>query len=312
MAFTLRQLGYAVAVAECGSITDAAKRVGISQPAISVALKELELEFGISIFHRQPAYRITVTPAGQRFIGHVRRLLEYIDEFESEARGLSHRLDGTIKVGCFQPTAPFIMPLVLRAMDERYPGITVELNEGNLGELNDGIKSGSIEVALMYDMHPDRQIRFEVLVEAAPYVLLSASDPLAKQEAIKLKDLREKEMITLDLPITQDYFQGIVSRGGRPPKIGYRTKTYEMLRSLVAARMGYAILIMNPLTDRAYDGSKLVRRPIMDTVPPARYGLAMAKDNTPRRIVRAFIEVCRATLKDEDAAAKFFIMQPGA
>ena len=307
MAYTLRQLTYSVVVADCGSITDAAKRIGISQPAISVALKKLEAEFGFSIFLRQPAHRITVTSAGQRFIGHVRRLLEHVDAFESEARGLSHRLDGSIRVGCFQPTAPFIMPLVLRAMDEIYPGITVEIHEADLGQLNDGIKSGSIEVALMYDMHPDRQVQFETLVEAKPYVLLSAQDPLAKRRSIKLKDLREKEMFLLDLPITQNYFQSIVSVGNRPPNIGYRTKTYELLRSLVAARMGYAILIMTPRTDRAYDGSQLVSRPIADRLPLARYGLAMAKDYAPRRIVQAFLDVCRTTLKDEEAAAQFFL-----
>ena len=307
MAYTLRQVAYAVTVADCGSITDAAKHIGISQPAISVALKELEAEFGFSIFLRQPAHRITVTSAGQRFIGHVRHLLENVDAFESEARGLSHRLDGSIRVGCFQPTAPFIMPLVLRAMDQSYPGITVEIHEADLGELNDGIKSGSIEVALMYDMHPDRQVQFETLAEAKPYVLLSAQDPLAKRRSIKLKDLREKEMFLLDLPITQNYFQNIASVGNRPPNIGYRTKTYELLRSLVAARMGYAILIMTPRTDLSYDGSRLVSLPIADRLPPARYGLAMAKDYVPRRIVQAFIEICRTTLKDKDAAAQFFL-----
>jgi DNA-binding transcriptional LysR family regulator len=307
MAYTLRQLGYAVAVAKCGSITGAAKEVGISQPAISAALKDLEIEFGISIFLRQPAHRISLTPAGQRFIRHTRRLLEYVDEFESEAQGLGHRLDGSIEVGCFIPTAPFIMPMILAAMEEHYPGIAINFHEANLGELNDGIKSGPIEVALMYDMHPDRQIQFEMLVEAKPYVLLSARDPLAKQHRVKLRDLMEQEMVLFDLPITQDYFQNVVLDDGGTLKIGYRTKSYEMLRSLVASRMGYAILIMNPHTDRAYDGSKLVSRPIADPIPSARYGLAMAKDYAPRRTVQAFIDVCRTTLKDNDAAAGFFL-----
>jgi len=307
MAYTLRQLSYAVAVARCGSITDAGKEVGISQPAISAALKDLETEFGISIFLRQPAHRISLTPAGKRFIRHTRRLLEYVDEFESDAQGLGHRLDGSIEVGCFLPTAPFIMPLVLRAMEQHYPGITVHFHEGNLGELNDGIKSGPIEVALMYDMHPDRQIQFETLIEAKPYALLSSRDELAKQDSVTLDDLRQKEMVLFDLPITQDYFQNIAADGSSPPIIGYRTKSYEMLRSLVASRMGYAILIMTPHNDRAYDGSKLVNRPIRDPLPLARYGLAMAKDYAPRRTVQAFIDVCRATLKNENAAAGFYI-----
>ena len=307
MAFTLRQLTYATAVARCGSITEAANNVGISQPAISSALKDLEEEFGFSIFMRQPARRITLTPAGQRFIRYTQRLLEYVDDFEAEVHDLGQQLVGAIEIGCFLPTAPFIMPIILRAMEEQYPGIDVHFHEANLGELNEGIKSGAIEAALMYDMHPDRMINFETLIEAKPYVLLSGDDPLAKNKVIDLSELAEKEMIVFDLPITQDYFQNIVSMKADAPKIGYRTKSYEMLRSLVAQRMGYTILIMNPLTDRSYDGSKLVSLPIAGKIPAARYGLATAKDNVPRRIVQVFIELCRLTLNKKAAAAGYFL-----
>jgi len=307
MAFTLRQLRYAAAVVQHGSITLAAHQMGISQPAISVALKELETEFGFNIFMRQPSRKITLTPAGQRFIRYTVRFLENVDAFEAQSRGLGQHLNGAIEVGCFLPTAPFIMPIILRAMEEKYPGIEVHFHESNLGELNDGIKSGSIEVSLMYDMHPDKKISFETLVEAKPYILLSGDDPLAGKNEIHLSELREKEMILLDLPITQDYFQNIVSVNSGPPKIGYRTKSYEMLRSLVASRMGYAILIMNPHTNRSYDGRNLVSRPIADSIPRARYGLAMAKDYAPRRIVQAFMELSRTTLRENAAAASYFL-----
>ena len=73
MAYTFRQLNYAVTVAKCGNNTGAAKEVETSQPSISAALKNLEIEFGISIFMRQPAHRIKLMPAGKHFIRHVRR-----------------------------------------------------------------------------------------------------------------------------------------------------------------------------------------------------------------------------------------------
>ena len=307
MAFTLRQLRYAVAVARFGSITEAAQHIGRSQPAISTALKELEEEFSLTLFLRQPAQRITLTPAGQRFIRYVNRLMESVDEFEADSRGLGHQISGAIEVGCFLPTAPFIMPIILRAMEEQYPRVEVHIHEANLGELNEGIKSGNIEVSLMYDMHPDRKIAFETLVEAKPYVLLSASDSLAKKKAIHLDELHDKDMILFDLPITQNYFSNIMSSGDRPTKIGYRTKSYEMLRSLVASGKGYSILIMSPTIDRSYDGGKLVSIPIADPIPPARYGLAMAKDNVPTRVIQQFIELCRVTLKQNAAAANYFL-----
>ena len=307
MAYTLKQLLYAVEVARHGSITEAAKQVGLSQPAISAALMDLEDEFGFSIFMRQPARRITLTPAGQRFMRYTHRLLDHVDDFEADVHDLGQQLVGAIEVGCFSPTAPFIMPIILRAMEEQYPGIEVHFHERNLGELNEEIKTGSIEVALMYDMHPDRMITFETLIEAKPYVLLSGDDPLATNKVIHLSDLREKEMVVFDLPITQDYFHNIVAMSAHAPKIGYRTKSYEMLRSLVASRMGYTILIMNPYTDRSYDGRKLVSLPIADKVPRARYGLSTAKDNVPRRIVQVFIDLCRLTLNKKAAAAGYFL-----
>ncbi|MFT5504680.1 MAG: DNA-binding transcriptional LysR family regulator [Gammaproteobacteria bacterium] len=307
MAYTLRQLSYAISVAHHGSITEAANLIGISQPAISTALKDLEEEFGFSIFLRQPARKITLTPAGQRFIQNVQRLMESVDFFDAESRGLGHNLSGAIEVGCFLPTAPFIMPIILRAMEKQYPGIDVHIHESNLGEINKDLKSGTIEVALTYDMHPDRKISFETLIEAKPYILLSGEDPLANKKVIHLKDLSEKEMIQFDLPITQDYFQNIASMGINSPKVGYRTKSYEMLRSLVASRMGYSILIMNPESDSSYDGRKLASRPIADAIPLARYGLATAKDYVPRRTIKAFLDLCRITLKYEAAAARYFL-----
>ena len=307
MVYTLRQLVYAVSVVQHGSITEAANQIGVSQPAISTALKDLEEAFGFSIFLRQPSRKIILTPAGQRFIQNVYRLMESVDAFESESQGLGHSLNGSIEIGCFLPTAPFIMPIILRAMEEQYPGVDVHFHESNLGEINSDIKSGEIEVALTYDMHPDRKISFETLIEAKPYILLSGEDPLAKNKIVWLKDLAEKEMIQFDLPITQDYFQSIASMGISSPKVGFRTKSYEMLRSLVASRMGYSILIMIPETNSTYDGRKLANRPIADSIPLARYGLATAKDHVPRRIARAFIDLCRVTLKDNEAAANYFL-----
>ena len=112
MTFTLRQLRYAVAVADFGSITDASKHLGISQPAISSAIRELENEFSLSLFIRQPARKVHMTSAGRRFMVDARQFLDDVQSFEDNARGLGNRVSGSLSVGCFRPTAPFIMPLI--------------------------------------------------------------------------------------------------------------------------------------------------------------------------------------------------------
>jgi DNA-binding transcriptional LysR family regulator len=138
-------------------------------------------------------------------------------------------------------------------------------------------------------------------------VLLSADDPLAKEKAVTLEALSEREMVLLDLPVTEQYFHNLFFAIGLRPVISYRAKSYEMVRSLVASGIGYSILIMRPANTRAYGGGRLAYRPIADPISPPHYGLAMAKDYIPTRIVRAFVDECRRVLQQEDAAAKFFV-----
>lgn len=307
MAYTLRHLAYAVTVAEQGSITDAAEQLGISQPAVSAALRGLEKDFGLTLFVRRPSYRIALTPAGQRFIARARLLLEEASEFESAALGLSRELQGTVEVGCFVPTAPFMLPLILEGLAARHPGVRLNLHEGDLGDLSRWLASGQIEVALTYDMHLDPSIRFEPLIEAPVHIILSAKHPLAQRKAISLRDLADQPIIALDLPITQQFFQSLFLSLGVQPRIEYRVTTYEMVRSLVGADAGVALLIMRPVSDQTYYGSQLAYRPISDDLPRPHYGLAFTSQSVPTRLTQAFADECRRVLKDERKAEGYFV-----
>ncbi len=307
MAYTLRQLNYAVAVADCGSITDASVRLGISQPAISAALKELEAEFGISIFLRQPAHRIVLSPAGQRFISQARHLLDQSHEFEADAQGLSREVQGTLDVGCFLPTAPFMIPLIIEHMAKHHPGMEIRLHEGNLDEINRWLTTGEIECALTYDMQPHPGIRFEPLIDTPVHAVLPKNDPLAKRKSVSLHDLVDRDMIAFDLPVTPQYFRGLFLSLGVEPRVAYFVKTYEMVRSLVGAGLGYSILIMRPEADQSYSGGKLVCMPINDELPNSNYCLAYMGDAVPRRLFQAFADGCRHVLRDEKCAEKYFV-----
>ena len=311
MTFTLRQLRYAVAVADCGSITDASKSLGISQPAISAAIRELEQEFNLTLFARHPSRKVKLTPSGRRFVAGARDLLGDAQRFENEMAGLGTELSGTLPVGCFRPTAPFMMPLVYRGMREAHPEVGIRIHEADLSDIARLLLEGTIDVALTYDMYLDRNLRFEPLVAVRPYVLLARDDPLAKKSAIRLKDLTQKEMVTLDLPVTQDFFHGLFYAHGLQPNIGFRTTSYEMARSLVGTGAYFAILIMKPVTEQSYDGSPLVCRPIADKVPTPNYGLAYSKSVEPTRLVTAFSEICRQILREEDLARIFYVRHRG-
>jgi DNA-binding transcriptional LysR family regulator len=302
-----RHLIYTLAVAEHGSVQAASNRIAISQPALSAAIQKVEQNYGLKIFLRSRPNKLILTPDGKRFIARAKVLVEGAEEFEDNIRNLSNTLNGTIQLGCFTPTAAFIIPLILSALKDRDLDITVEVHEADLGELNTMLSQGSIDLALAYNMSPSPSIEFETLIEAQPYVLLSKNDALASKQAISLTELVGREMVSLSLPITQQFFLSLFSKYNLRPKVRYETKSYELARSLVAAGEGYGIFIMRPLFERAYNGNELVYLPLVEDVPSAHYGIAMTSRAIPTKLIDTFTTVCRETLGENRAADQFFI-----
>jgi DNA-binding transcriptional LysR family regulator len=224
---------------------------------------------------------------------------------------MGNNLSGTIQVGCFMPTAAFIVPIILQALQDRKLNISLQVHEADLDELNIMLAQGSIDLALTYNMSPSPLIEFETLIEERPYVLLAKSDPLAQKVAISLNELVDREMISFSLPITQQFFLSIFSQYKLRPKIRHQTKSYELARSLVAAEEGFAIMIMRPVTARAYNGNELAYLPILDDVPTAQYGLAFINPAIPTKLVETFAAVCRETLLSQQAARQYFVQPPG-
>ncbi|MGI9499775.1 MAG: LysR family transcriptional regulator [Geminicoccaceae bacterium] len=305
-----RQLTYLVAVADSGSISAAAERLGISQPALSAAIQKIESDFNLDLFIRERPHRLMLSPVGRRFVAQTRRLLESAEEFNIEARNLGQTLDGTIEVGCFIPTAPFIIPIILEGLRARGLNISLQVHEADLDELNNLLGNGSIEVALTYDMYPSPSIDFEPLIEAPPYALLPKDDPLAERASVSLVELATRDMVVLNLPITQQFFLSLFSQANLRPRIKHQAKTYEMVRSLVGAGEGYAILIMRPVNERAYDGRELAYLPLRDPIPPSHYGLAFKARSMPTKLVEAFASTCRDLLKVEKQAEKYYVRPP--
>src|SRR5688572_11635754 len=99
MQLSIRALRYFVATAEAGSVTQASRRVGVSQPSISAAIAQIEEDFRVQLFVRHHAKGLTLTPAGERILVEARGLLAHAREFQASAGALGEGLKGEIAVG---------------------------------------------------------------------------------------------------------------------------------------------------------------------------------------------------------------------
>jgi DNA-binding transcriptional LysR family regulator len=288
MKLSLRQLRYVVAAADCGHVTDASRRLNVSQPSISSAIAELEAEIGVPLFIRHHARGVTLTPVGERVINEARLLLKHAQDFTQNAIELGDALKGEIAVGCFLTLAIRFMPALLAGFAQRHPGMTVTLHEGDQEELIGMLLSGRTEFALAYSLALPEEIHAEPLGDLPPHAIVAADHPLAHRERVSLKELAGEPFILLDLPYSRDYFFGLFRSVGVEPRIVFRSRSQELIRGLVAHGHGFAIQNAIPATTIAYDGNRIAVLALDETLQPTRIMSLRLKQYATRAAVRAF------------------------
>lgn len=290
MAFSLRALSYIVATADAKSVTDAARLLSVSQPAISGVVAEAEARLGTQLFVRHHARGVTPTAAGLRFIHEARLLLKHANDFEKSVASLNSGITGEITVGCFVTLATRYMPGLLAEFSRRLPDIAVKLEEGNQQEIIEGLLSGRLEIALAYAYALPSEIGGERLTELPPYLLISADHKFAKRKSISLKEISAEPFILLDLPHSRDYFMNLFIACDTLPLIVYRSQSYELIRGLVGHGHGYTIHNALPGTSVTYDGSRVTARPIAERMTPVQVMSLHLRKQTMRPAVRAFAD----------------------
>lgn len=302
MNVSFRKLQYVRKAGTYRNIARAAEELHISQSSVRDAIDQVEHEFGVRIFVRQPSKGLTPTQQGRRLLQLIGGLLSEVEGFASQASGMKNTLDGELSVGCYAPLSPHALPAIIRDLTRRHPDISVRLHEGPLPQVRNALIEGTVDVILTYDLGLTEQISSEVLGESPPHVLLSEADPLAKRNEIALVDLSDKPMILLDLPESRAFFYSLFQSIGTRPSIAHRTETFEMVRSLVAAGLGFSILNLRPTINQTYDGSHVVCRPLTDPIRAPKFILGRRQHDFPTQLVEAFAESCRKFFQSPQAS----------
>lgn len=290
--FTLRQLEYAVHIADRGSVAGAAEALGVAQPSVSAALKKLEEIVGLQIFIRQHAQGLTPTARGKIFLADARRLLSQSEELARQSDAETGPLKGRLQVGSFVTLAPTYAPILISKFNALYPNVEIVLEEGVQSELLSGLRNGQHDVALMYDVDLPHDVEAKEVASLKPYVLLSASHRLAQCRNISLSSLTNDKLILLDIQPSRTYFLRLLEAQGVKPIIGFSSASLELVRGMVARGLGYSLLVTRPAGDQSYDGEKLS---ICEIAGPAERGVitvAHSKNVRRTRAAQVFEKFC--------------------
>lgn len=147
MDITLRQLKYLISLAEEGHFGRAAEAVNISQPALSVQIRDLEQSLGIQLVERQ-SRAVVVTPAGREVVWRARRIMTELREIEQAARW-RRGLGGRLRLGIIPTVAPYLLPVALPLLRSQDLGLDLGVREGQTQALIDELRGGGLDAAVI-------------------------------------------------------------------------------------------------------------------------------------------------------------------
>jgi len=290
MHYTFKQLRYFESALRHRSIARAAEEMNISQSSITAAIDVLEAAVGTQLFRRIPAKGIVPTDTGRDVGERTTRFLEQCRIFDSELMSIEGKPAGTLRIACYAPTAPYVLPPLLKRLAARYPDIRIDLREGDMQSIADLLHSGNVDVALTYRTRIKADQPFLSLFRARPFVLLPSASPLVAKAALEMADLDGMPMVLLDLPSTLSYFRDLFTRAGLEPRIVHTTQSSSVLRGMVGAHLGYSIMNIRGHADR-FPEAGYVTRPLLGDVYEPEYGVAYAQEAQSSAVLRAVLEI---------------------
>ena len=197
MMLTIRQLRCLDALASAEHFGRAAERVGVTQPALSAQIKQMEASLGVALFDRLPS-GARPTAAGREIAQRVSSVLAEIRDIEAYARSLAGPLAGPMTLGIIPSIGPYVLPRLLPVIAERFPDLRLHVRETMTDTLVNELVQGDLDmiVASVPLEHPGIT---EVAIHRDLFRLaVPVSNPLCGSDSVTLDDIAEDELLLLE------------------------------------------------------------------------------------------------------------------
>ena len=266
---TLQQLKYVTTIANIGSISEAAKRLFVSQPSLTKAIKELEKEMGITIFDRTNK-GITVSKEGERFLGYARQVLEQAalleEQYKSQSGG---KKQFSVSTQHYSFAVNAFVELLKGAEIDQYD---VSLRETQTYEIIDDVAHMKSEIGLLYYNDFNRpvleklihtnELTFTELFTAHPHIFIGKTHPLANKEVVSMDELEEYPYISFEQGDHNSFYfsEEIFSTVVRPKHI--RVRDRASLFSLLLGLDGYTV--SSGVIDKEVNGENIISVPLAE------------------------------------------------
>lgn len=248
---TLHQLKVFEAAARHGSFTRAAEELFLTQPTISMQIKQLTKSVGLPLFE-QVGKRLYLTEAGRELFATCRQIFETMDKFQMTVADLKGLKQGQLKLAVIT-TAKYIIPRLLGPFCQLYPGIDISLQVTNHELILDRMMNNLDDLYIMSQIPDHFDVNFQPFLENPLVVFAPANHPLAKEKNIPIERLGEERFIMREPGSgTRSAVQSLFEKHGVKVKVKLELGSNEAIKQAIAGGLGISVLSRHTLlTDAA-------------------------------------------------------------
>jgi len=278
-----------------GSYAAAAAQLRYTPSAVSQQMTALERVTGLRLFERS-AHSIRPTPHAQLLADRAAEVLAMLDGLDREVAAIARGETGQLRIGSFPTASAQLLPAALAQLRRQRPGVEIEVDEGEPAELLPRLLSGELDLALAYRYDtvpagwPARLAETQLLREPLS-LLLPAGHRLAGAGPLRLAALAAERWVAplADSPGALN-LDRLAARAGFSPRVSYRSNDYAVVRGLVAAGLGVALVPRLGVAET--DG--VLATPLSGR-PPCRTVLALHRPAAASSLITAALAAIRAT-----------------
>ena len=293
----LQQLRYVVKVAECGSITEASRRLFVSQPSITASIRDLENEMGVHIFERTNK-GVIVSEEGETFLGYARQVLDQADLLEGKYKGTSEQVPH-FSVSCQHYSfAVNAFVDVIREFDAARYDFT--LREEQTHEIIEDVAHMKSELGILYLSEHNREVIermlvanelvFEGLFCATPHVFVCADHPLTDRSSVTLEDLEDYPFLSYEQGSYNSFYYSEELTSTFERRKNIRVRDRATLFNLAMGLNGYTVC--SGVISHELNGPGIISIPL-DVDEYMEIGIITRKNTTLTRYGRAYIDAIR-------------------
>ncbi len=258
---TIKHLKIFIAVYEAESMTKASERLGMTQPAVTRAIQELEQHYGVTLFERINK-RIMITETAKQFYSRALYIIDSFDKLESGVKSWDE--SGTVRIGASITIGTVYMPEIVTRLKLIRPDLDIKVKISNIATLQNWLNENKLDVAVFGDTPNDPELDFEAFGHDNLVLLMPCDHPLSEQVTVSLTDIAKYPFLAREYGSDSRMFiRNIFASKGISLRPVWESVSTEAIVKAVSLGIGITIL-PELLVKDAIDSGIVVTRPVTD------------------------------------------------